>query len=59
MKTINCVPKAMSMIRVGVPHFPNDLFPVCLTDVNALFGKQSHYPLILIESSNLPFPPNK
>lgn len=56
MKTINCVPKVGSMIIIGVPRVPKDLFPVYLTDENALFEKQSHYPLILIENSNLPFP---
>lgn len=56
MRTINCLPKVVSMIICGVPHFPNNLFLVYLTDVNALLENQSHYPLILKENSTLPFP---
>lgn len=41
------------MIKIGVLYFPKNLFPFYLADINVLFEKQSHYPLIVIGNCNL------
>lgn len=59
IESICCVQKAAGMTVIGVPHFPKDLFPFYLADINILFEKQIHYPLILIGNSNLLLPRDK
>lgn len=51
-----CVQKEPSLIIIGVPHIPKDVFLFYLADIDVLFEKQNHYPLTLIGNSNLSFP---